>query len=130
MTTPLNDTATVRDLLFDGGPGQPVDALAQILRERGTNIGLFPPGLIDIARHELADTTSGFMSVNLADVATAGWKKYDALKKAARSIRDDPDAKELVSLTTHKISSSHHPSVDLYLDSKRLATGRSRCRSP
>ena len=122
MTTPLNDTATVRDLLFDGGPGQPADALTQILRERGTNVGLCPPGLIDVARHELADTTSEFMSVTLADVAAAGWKKYDALKKAARSTRDDRDAKELVSLTTHKISSSHHPSVDLYLDSRRLVT--------
>ncbi|MDT5329667.1 MAG: hypothetical protein QOF31_964 [Mycobacterium sp.] len=114
--------ATVRDLFFDGGPGQPADALTQLMRERGTNVGRLPPGLIDVARHELADTTSEFMSVNLADIAAAGWKKYDALKKAARSTRDDPDAKELVSLTTHKIASSHHPSVDLYLDSKRLAT--------
>jgi hypothetical protein len=122
VTTPLNDTATVWDLFFDGGPGQPVDALTQLMRERGTNVGLFPPGLIDVARHELADTTSGFMSVNLADVAAAGWKKYDALKKAARSTRDDRDAKELVSLTTHKIASSHHPSVDLYLDGRQLAT--------
>ena len=122
MTTPLNDTATVRDLFFDGGPGQPVDALTQLMRERGTNVGPFPPGLIDVARHELADTTSGFMSVNLADVAAAGWKKYDALKDAARRTRDDRDAKELVSLTTHKIASSHHPSVDLYLDGRQLAT--------
>jgi hypothetical protein len=122
VTTPLNDAATVRDLFFDGGPGQPVDALTQLMRERGTNVGLFPPGLIDIARHELAETTSGFMSVNLADVAAAGWKKYDALKKAARETRDDPDTKELVSLMTHKIASSQHPRVDLYLDSRRLAT--------
>jgi Protein of unknown function (DUF2510) len=122
VTTPLNDTATVRDLFFDGGPGQPVDALTQLMRERATNVGLFPPGLIDVARHELADATSGFMSVNLADVAAAGWKKYDALKDAARRTRDDRDAKELVSLTTHKIASSHCPSVDLYLDGRKLAT--------
>jgi hypothetical protein len=122
MTTPLNDIATVRDLIFDGGPGQPVDALTQLMRERGTNVGPFPPALIDVARHELADATTGFMSVNLADVAAAGWKKYDALKKAARRTRDDPESKELVSLTTHKITSGQHPSVDLYLDGKRLAT--------
>ena len=122
MTTPLRDTATVRDLFFDGDPGQPVDALTQLMRERGTNVGLFPPGLVEVARHELADATTGFMSLNLADVAAAGWKKYDALKKAARRTRDDPDAKELVSLTTHKIASSHHPSVDLYLDGRRIAT--------
>jgi Protein of unknown function (DUF2510) len=121
VTTPLNDTATVRELFFDGGPGEPVDTLTQLMREHDTNVGLFPPSLIDVARHELANATTGFMSVNLADVAAAGWKKYDALKKAARSTRDDRDATELVSLTTHKIASSQHPSIDLYLDGKRLA---------
>lgn len=122
MTTPLNDTATVRELFFDGGSGEPVDSLTQLMREHDTNVGLFPPSLIETARHELANATTGFMSVNLADVAAAGWKKYDALKKAARSTRDDRDATELVSLTTHKITSSHHPSIDLSLDGKRLAT--------
>jgi hypothetical protein len=119
VTTPLHDTATVRDVFFDGDSDQPVDALTQLMRDRGTNVGVFPPGLIDVARHELADATTEFMSMNLADVAAAGWKKYDALKKAARRT---PDAKELVSLTTHKIASSHHPSVDLFLDGKRIAT--------
>jgi uncharacterized protein DUF2510 len=122
VTTPLNDTATVRELFFDGSPGEPVDTLKQLMREHDTNVGLFPPSLIEAARHEIADTATGFMSVNLADVAAAGWKKYDALKKAARSTRDDRDATELVSLTTHKITSSQHPSIDLSLDGKRLAT--------
>ena len=34
MTTPLNETATVQDLFFDGVPGRPVDALTQLMRER------------------------------------------------------------------------------------------------
>lgn len=122
VTTPLDATATVRDLFFDGGPDQPVEALTQLMRERDTIVGLFPPGLTDVARRELADATNGLMSANLADVVAAGWKKYDALKKAARATRDDPGAKELVSLITHKIASSHHPSVDLYLDGKSIAT--------
>jgi Protein of unknown function (DUF2510) len=122
VTTPFNDTATVRELFFDGGPGEPVDNLTQLMREHDTNVGLFPPGLIDAARHELAKVTTGFMSANLADVAATGWKKYAALKKAARSTRDDRDATELVSLTTHKITSSQRPSIDLSLDGKRLAT--------
>ena len=122
MTTPLTETATVRDLFFDGVPDQPVEALTRLMRERDTLVGLFPPGLTDVARRELADATNGLMSANLADVVAAGWKKYDALKKAARTTRDDPDAKELVSLMTPKIASVHHPSVDLYLDGKSIAT--------
>lgn len=122
MNTPLNGSATVRDLFFDGVPGQPVDVLTQMMRERGTNVGRFPPGLVECARRELADTTTGFMSANLADVAAAGWKKCNALKKAARYTCDHPGSKELVSLTTHKIASCHCPSVDLYLDGKLIAT--------
>jgi hypothetical protein len=122
VTTPLGETATVRDLFFEGVPGQPVDTLEQLMRERGTIVGHFPPGLADMARRELADATTGLMSMSLADVVAAGWKKYDALRKAARTTRDDPDAKELVSLVTHKIASSHHPSVDLCLDGKSIAT--------
>jgi hypothetical protein len=122
VTTPLNETATVRDLLFDGVPGQPVDALAQLMRERGTIAGVFPPGVADVARRELADATTGLASVNLADVAAAGWRKYGALKQAARRTRDNPDSKELVALTTHEIASDHRPSVDLYLDGKVIAT--------
>jgi hypothetical protein len=122
VTTPLNDTATVRDLFFGGDPREPNDELSQLMREHDTNLGLFPPGLVDVARHEVAKATTEFMSANLADVVAAGWKKYDALLKAARSTRDDHNATELVSLTTHKIESSHHPSIDMFLDKKRLAT--------
>ena len=118
--TAFSDTATAQDLFF-GGPGQPVETLTQLLREHDTNVGPFPPSLMDSARHELAAATAELTSVNLADVMAAGWKKYDALIKAARSTRDDRNATELVSLATHKITSDHHPSIDLCLDSKRLA---------
>lgn len=121
MTTPLNESATVQDLLFDDVPGEPVNALAQMMRERGTIAGCFTPALMGAARHELADVTAGLMSANLADIAATGWKRYDALKKAALRTRDDPTAKELVSLATHKIVSSHHPSVDVYLDGRTIA---------
>ena len=122
MTTSLHDTATVRDLFFDGDSGEPKGTLAQLMREHDTNVGLFPPNLVDVARNELAESTTDFMSANLSDVVAAGWKKYDALLKAARSTCDDRNATELVALTTHKIESSHHPSIDLFLDKKRLAT--------
>jgi hypothetical protein len=122
VTAPLHDTATVRDLFFDGGSGEPKGTLAQLMRQHDTNVGHFPPGLVDVARNELAESTTDFMSANLSDVVAAGWKKYDALLKAARSTCNDRNATELVSLTTHKIESSHHPSIDLFLDKKRLAT--------
>ncbi|MUM33822.1 DUF2510 domain-containing protein [Mycolicibacterium sp. CBMA 361] len=116
MTTFLHYTATVRDVFFDGSPGQPVDALTQVLRQSGTTIGRVPLDLVDTAWHELADVTSGFMSMNLTDVVAAGWTKYDPLTKAARSTHDDSDATELVALVTHRIESSQNPSIMVYLD--------------
>ncbi|MUL67901.1 hypothetical protein BOO86_25745 [Mycobacterium sp. CBMA 234] len=122
MTTFLHYTATVRDVFFDGSPGQPVDALTQLLRQSGTTVGRVPLDLVDTAWHELADATSGFMSMNLTDVVAAGWAKYDPLTKAARSTHDDSDATELVALVTHRIESSQNPSIVVYLDGTRLAT--------
>ncbi len=73
--TAFSDTATAQDLLF-GGTGQPVETLTQLMRERDTDVGPFPPSLMESARHELAAATAELTSVNLADVMAAGWKKY------------------------------------------------------
>ena len=56
MTTPLNETATLRDLLFGDVPGTPIDALTESLREHGTVRALTPglPGLAAVER-EVAD---------------------------------------------------------------------------
>ena len=43
MTAPtLNETATVRDLLFGDRPSQPTDEIADSLRQHGTVRGLVP----------------------------------------------------------------------------------------
>ena len=42
MTTPLNETATLRDLLFGDVPGTPIDALTESLREHDTVRALDP----------------------------------------------------------------------------------------
>jgi Protein of unknown function (DUF2510) len=124
MTTPLNETATVRDLLFGDVPGTPTDALTESLREHGTVRALIPglPGLTAAAEREVADATDGLLSLNLVDLVAAGWKKYDALRHAAKRTRDAPKTEEVVAMATHKIDSSHHPSVELYVDGKSIGT--------
>ena len=50
MTTPaLNETASVRDLLFGGLALEPVDALAESLREHGT-VNTLGTGFPDLTR--------------------------------------------------------------------------------
>jgi hypothetical protein len=124
MTRPLNETATVRDLLFGDVPGTPTDALAESLREHGTVRALIRGslGLAAAAEREVANATDGQLSLNLVDLAGAGWKKYDALRQAAKRTRDAPKTEELVAMATHKINWSHHPSVELYVDGKSIST--------
>ena len=125
MTAPvLNETATIRDLLFDGLPVESADVIAESLREHGTIGSLVAgfPGLTAAVEHQVATATDGLLSLNLADVAAAGWKKYDALRQAARRTRDAPTTEEIVALATHRIESSHRPTVELSIDGRTIAT--------
>jgi hypothetical protein len=124
MTTPvLNQTATLRDLLFGEAPGEPVDVIAKSLHNNSTldafiNSFPAPSGLV---AHELAAATDGLLSMNLADIVADGWKTYRALTEAARHTLDKPNARESVDLVTHRIESTHRPNVELSINSTRLA---------
>ncbi len=125
MTEPaLNETATVRDLFFTDVPGVPRDALAESLREHGTLAPLVPgvPGLAAVVNREVATATDGLLSLNLADVAASGWKKFDALRQAARRTHEAPEAEEIVTLASHRIECNQRPSVELFIDGKSIAT--------
>ncbi len=125
MTTPaLNETATVRDLLFGGMALEPVDALAESLREHGTvnGLGIGFPDLTRVVEREVATEASGLLALNLLDLAVTGWKRYEALIKTARRTREAPKTEEIVALATHRIESSHHPTIELFIDGKSVAT--------
>lgn len=119
-STPI-ESATVRDLLFGDAAGTSTDVLAESLHEHGTVGAWARPGLTATAEHQIAGATDELLSLNLADVAAQGWKKYVALDKAARSTVDSP-ATEVVTLLRHSIVSSHHPTVDVTFDGTPVAT--------
>lgn len=127
MTTPTRTetpigNATVRDLLFGDAARTSTDMVEESLHDRGTVRALVPTVHAAAAERQVAGATDGLLSLNLADVAAQGWKKYAALTKAARSTRDTPSATEVVTLVTHRIESSHHPTIDVVLDGIPLAT--------
>lgn len=119
--TPIGN-ATVRDLLFGDATRSSTGVLEESLHEHRTVRALVPPMHAAEAERQIAAATDGLLSLNLADVAAEGWKKYVALNKAARSTLDSPSTTEVVTLVTHKIESSHHPTVDVTLDGTPLAT--------
>lgn len=124
MTTPaLSEAATLRDLFFGGMPRDPTDELAKSFQEPGTVRNLIPglPALTAVAEREVAKATDGLLSMNLADLVAAGWKRYEALRQAARRTRTAPTTEEIVAMATHRVESSHHPTIDVYIDGKSVA---------
>jgi hypothetical protein len=124
-TAVLSNAATVGDLLFGDVPGDSTDAITVSLHEHGnvrTLTPKLPPLTVAAAERELAEATDGLLSLNLADVAASGWKKYGALRDAALSTRNAPTTKKSVALATHRIDSSYHPTIDLLVDDARIAT--------
>ena len=127
-TATLNQTATVRDLIFAEVRTEPVDALAKSMREQHaleasvSGFASLTAPIRKAVEHEVATVVSDLLSMDLFRLAAAGWRRHDALTKAARRTRDTPAAKELVALVTHQIKSSHRPNIELLIGGKSVAT--------
>lgn len=120
MTTPtLSEAATVRELLFGAAGGDPVDQLETSLRQSGALRNL--PGMPDVLQREVAKATNELLSTGLVDAVAAGWKRYEALRAAARRTLALPTSKETVVLATHRIDFSQHPTIELYVDGRSVA---------
>ena len=71
----------------------------------------------------MAVATDGLLTLNLADVAADGWKKFDALRQAARRTREGGETEEeIVALASHKIECSQNPTIELFIDGRSIAT--------
>jgi hypothetical protein len=78
------------------------------------------PALTAVAEREVAKAADGLLSMNLADLAATGCKRYKALRQAGYRTRTAPTAEEIVALATHRTESSHHPTIDVYIDGKSV----------
>lgn len=120
----LNETATVRDLLFGGQSVDAADALAESMRKHGalnTVVARYP-GVLSLAEREVAREANGLLSPDLFDLLMAGWKKYDALVDAARRTREKPGSEEKIELVTHQIKFSQPSTVQVFINGKSAGT--------
>jgi hypothetical protein len=126
MTTAgLHESATVRDLLFGGVLVEPTETLAKSLHEHGVVKarvnGL--PGLAAAVEQKVATEASALLSFNLADLAVEGWKRYEALRDAARRTQDAPHTtEEIVALVAHRIETNHPVTIEMLVDGKPVGT--------
>lgn len=105
-----------------------VDLLARSLSEQGVSHsaiqglrGLSGSALQAVNR-EIATVANGLLNLSLGDVLISGWCKYTDLAKAAGRTLASPGSEEIVVLATHRVISTHHPSVELLVDGVKVYT--------
>lgn len=128
MTTAPPQPTCVRDLLFGDDGETAAQALADAARDHEVaamltrGAGTLTDSAGHVVEREVAAVVDGFLSLDLLDLAVAGWSKHRSLVDAARRTRAAPGTEEVVALATHKVTSTHRPSVDLTLDGARVGT--------
>jgi hypothetical protein len=118
---------TVSTFLF-GEDQDTEQALAQALHEHGvlgsmgTTLELVSEAGREAAGNQVAVVAHGLLDLDLGDLVVAGWRKQGQLAAAAERTAANPGSSEVVELATHRVSSAHHPSVELLVNDTHLAT--------
>jgi hypothetical protein len=118
---------TVSGFLF-GKDQDPEQALAQAIHEHGvlgsmdTTLELVSEAGREAAADQVAVVAHGLLDLDLGELVVAGWRKQGQLAAAAERTATNPGSSEVVELATHRISSAHHPSVELLVNDVHLAT--------
>jgi hypothetical protein len=128
MTTAIaTQPFTVSAFLF-GEDQDTEQALAQTLHEQGvlgsmgTALELVSQAGREAAGNQVAVVANGLLDLDLGDLVVAGWRKQGQLAAAAERTAANPGSSEVVELATHRVSSAHHPSVELLVNDAHMAT--------
>jgi hypothetical protein len=115
-------------LLGDDTGADTAEVLARSLGESGV-AGSAIQGLrglsasaLQAVHREVATVTNGLLNLDFGNLLVSGWRKYTDLTKAAKRTLASPDSEEIVVLATHRIVSTHQPSVDLIIDGIKVHT--------
>ncbi len=113
-------------LLGDAVGTDTAEVLARSLTEQGQSAiqglrGLSASALQAVNR-EIATVADGLLNLDLGDVLMSAWGKYTDLTKAAERTLASPGSEEVVVLATHRVVSTHRPSVDLIVDGAKVHT--------
>lgn len=102
--------------------------LAQALHEHGvlgstgTALELVSEAGREAAGSQVAVVANGLLDLDLGNLVVAGWRKQHQLAAAAERTAANPGSSEVVELATHRISSAHHPYVELLVNDVHVAT--------
>ncbi|MGH3899004.1 MAG: hypothetical protein ACRDTA_12300 [Pseudonocardiaceae bacterium] len=123
LTRPL----TARIFLLGESQGEDTpERVARSLNERGIT-GSAVEGVRRLSasarkavEDEIATVAEGLLDFDLGSVLVSGWRKYTELTCAAERTLAVPGSEEVVILAAHKVSSTHHPSIELLVDGVKV----------
>ena len=124
MTATRTTSPTIGGLLFEGT--DPPDEIQRRLNDHKAlkpvvaSVRHIGSGLDRAAATEVASIVAGLLEMDLLDVLVGGWKKYDKLASAAEATLASPGEEQVIPLATHRITSTHAPSVTVFVDEARV----------
>jgi hypothetical protein len=127
----LREPVTARAFLL-GGTGGDDDAqlISRALAEQnavsswGLALARLSGSAQGAVRDEVAASAAGVLDLDLGDVLIAGWRKHRDLVEAARQTAAAPAESTVVPLLSHRVTSAHHPAVEVLVDGVRIHTVR------
>jgi hypothetical protein len=130
MSSPsVTEPLSARTFLLGDTTDNTADVLAQALNEQGVlqspirGLGGLSASAWQAVCQEIATVADGLLNnLDFGDMVISGWCKYTDLTKAAQHTLANPGSEEIVALATHRIVSTHHPSVDLIVNEAKAHT--------
>jgi hypothetical protein len=118
----LTEPLSARTFLLGETADNTADTLADTLSEQGVlqspirGLGGLSASAWQAIWQEIATVVDGLLNLDFGDMVISGWCKYSDLTKAAQRTLANPGSEEVVALASHRIVSTHHPSVDLIVN--------------
>lgn len=126
-----NHPLSIRAILFEDESGSDaVEAVSRSLDERDVakpaadGLRHLSGSAIAAVNREIATVVAGVLDLNLTGLLVSGWRKYRDLVSAAERTVAAPGSEEVVVLASHRVTSTHRPFVDVYIDDVKAVTIR------
>lgn len=123
---------TVRTFLLGLGPEDDETRIRQLLSghdvvaSAGGDLARLTEQGREAAEEQLASVAAGLLDLDLGDLLIYGWRTSERVLAAARRTQAAPGRREVVQLGSQRVTSQHHPTVELLVDGVKVHTFRFR----
>lgn len=76
----------------------------------------------EMGRRYVGDAVATLLDIDVGALAIDAWTKYDEVREAALRSNEPGSSPQRVRLLEHQITSTHRPSIELYVDNALLTT--------